>query len=338
MQRLHVNDLVGYLTEKEKDWELLVLPALAEQDEHYDIPTPYGLLHVDRKEGEALHPSREPQAMLEAYRTRMSDYVFSAQFQQRPIPKDGGTIKAAWLKYYDVDPTDFDRIIQSWDTASKAGEGNSFHVCTTWGVRGRDYYLLDVYRERVSFDRLKADAINLAKRRRPTTIVVEAQALGVALISELKESEELKEIGGFNVVASPPSSQSKEARLEEKIDRFSGGRVQLPREEKHWLKTYVDELTTFPYSRYNDQVDSTVQALGEVVAGDDGSFSRAMRTMELLSGSGNPDMVRLKVPPNTGTIYGMDGRITVPDGDGVIEVSPLEASSLERSNPAIKRL
>jgi predicted phage terminase large subunit-like protein len=330
MQRLHVDDLVGYVTEKE-DWDMLVLPALAEQDEHYDIRTPYGLLHVDRKEGEALHGSREPRDLLEGYKDKLSEYVFSAQFQQRPVPKDGGIIKPDWLNYYDVEPSDFDRIVQSWDTASKEGEGNSYNVCTTWGVAGKDYYLLDVYRHRGSFDRLKADAMRLAKRYQPTTIVIEAQATGVALISELRRSER------FNVVAAPASSESKTVRLEAKIDRFSGGSVHLPR-DAHWLKEYVNELTTFPASRYSDQVDSTVQALAEVSTGDDGSFDRAIRTMELLYDSGEPKKVRLKLPPDFGTLIGRDGHTVIPDGDGVIEVDQEAAGSLQQRDPRIERL
>ena len=27
-------------------------------------------------------------------------------------------------------------IVQSWDTANKAGELNDFSVCTTWGIDG----------------------------------------------------------------------------------------------------------------------------------------------------------------------------------------------------------
>ncbi len=37
-------------------------------------------------------------------------------------------------------------IVQSWDTANKAGKMNGFSVCTTWGIAGRSFYLLQVHR------------------------------------------------------------------------------------------------------------------------------------------------------------------------------------------------
>ena len=41
---------------------------------------------------------------------------------------------------------------------------------------------------------------------------------------------------------------------------FETGRVYLPREAP-WLSTYLDELLGFPNGRYDDQIDSTSQAL-----------------------------------------------------------------------------
>ena len=55
MQRLHADDLVAHVQEREK-WDVLSLAALAEQDETYEFSTPYGKRTVGRKEGEALHP------------------------------------------------------------------------------------------------------------------------------------------------------------------------------------------------------------------------------------------------------------------------------------------
>ena len=58
MQRLHQDDLVGHVLEQE-NWEVLSLPAIAEQDEEYRIETPLGRCRYHRYVGEALHPERE---------------------------------------------------------------------------------------------------------------------------------------------------------------------------------------------------------------------------------------------------------------------------------------
>jgi phage terminase large subunit-like protein len=45
--------------------------------------------------------------------------------------------------------------VQSWDTANKATERSDFSVCTTWGVKGKDLFLLAVLRRRLEYPALK---------------------------------------------------------------------------------------------------------------------------------------------------------------------------------------
>ena len=46
------------------------------------------------------------------------------------------------------------------------------------------------------------------------------------------------------------------------ITTFEAGNVWLPRpEDASWVQTYIAELTTFPASEYDDQVDVTSQAV-----------------------------------------------------------------------------
>ena len=59
MQRLHEDDLVGHLLERE-DWEVLSLPAIAEQEESFSVETIYGQRQFTRAIGQVLHPAREP--------------------------------------------------------------------------------------------------------------------------------------------------------------------------------------------------------------------------------------------------------------------------------------
>ena len=49
-------------------------------------------------------------------------------------------------------------------------------------------------------------------------------------------------------------------RLHACSDRFENGRVLLPANAP-WLDEYVLELVGFPGTKYDDQVDSTTQAL-----------------------------------------------------------------------------
>jgi predicted phage terminase large subunit-like protein len=49
-------------------------------------------------------------------------------------------------------------------------------------------------------------------------------------------------------------------RLHAQTALFESGRVLLP-VSAPWLEEYVRELTSFPGGKYDDQVDSTAQAL-----------------------------------------------------------------------------
>lgn len=84
----------------------------------------------------------------------MSPFVFSAQYQQNPMPIGSGMIKQEWMKYYQTLPSRFDKIILSWDTAVKAMENNAYSACAVVGIgneNGQKYYLIEVFRGRLNF-------------------------------------------------------------------------------------------------------------------------------------------------------------------------------------------
>ena len=79
MHRLHEDDLVGHVLAQE-DWEVVRLPAIAEEDERHVIDTLAGPREFIRRQGEALHPAREPLAMLEQIRRTIGEYNFAGQY------------------------------------------------------------------------------------------------------------------------------------------------------------------------------------------------------------------------------------------------------------------
>ena len=137
MQRLHIDDLVGHVLESEK-WAHLDLPAIAEAPQSIHI----GDDEIHHREiGDVLHPGRESRETLERIKETIGSQAFSAQYQQAPVPPGGALIKRSWFRFYRDSPQRPGiRIIQSWDTASKADEIHDYSVCTTWLVDGKDYY------------------------------------------------------------------------------------------------------------------------------------------------------------------------------------------------------
>jgi predicted phage terminase large subunit-like protein len=246
-QRLHADDLVAHVQEHES-WDVLSFPAIAEQDETYDFLTPYGRKRIHRKKGEILQPALLSATTLNSQRRAMTEYNFTAQYQQDPQPPSGIIVKREWLKFYGPNdkPEKFDQKIQSWDTANKDTELSNFSVCTTWGFKEKHMFLLDVYRRKVEFPDLKRAVRELAALHRPQIVLVEDKASGSSLIQELRAEH-------FSLVqAAPAIDGDKVMRLRAQTAKIEGGFVLFPK-EAHWLEAYLRELVTFPNSKNDDQ-------------------------------------------------------------------------------------
>lgn len=117
MQRLHCDDVVGHVLERDPSWRVLKIPAIAEEPELIDLG--HGLVH-GREAGDILHPEREPRAILDQVRLQHSSLTFSAQYQQAPVPPGGAFIQEKWFRRYARQPAvpNGEMVYQSWDIAS----------------------------------------------------------------------------------------------------------------------------------------------------------------------------------------------------------------------------
>ena len=252
MQRVHMDDLTGFVLGQSDDWEVLSLPAIAECEAI--IPLGLGRTH-HRRIGEVLSPEREPLYVLEALKLQIGGDAFSAQYQQAPIPPGGAMVKRHWVKRYKELPPHDQRylIVQSWDTASKGGPDNDWSVCTTWIVtRDKRWYLIDVWRRRVDYPGLKAAVQALAVRWKAQRVLVEDVGAGTGLVQEL-----VRKVSG--IIAVKPSGDKK-SRMAVASSKIEAGQVFLP-EQASWLADLESELFSFPGGRHDDQCDSISQAL-----------------------------------------------------------------------------
>jgi len=254
MQRLHVDDLAAHVLVKEP-WDHLNLPAIAASEQIFDLADGRQII---RPAGSALHAQREPQSLLDTIQARIGPYHFSSQYQQEPVPEEGNLVKWAWFQVYNAPPVleYADRIIQSWDMASKATELSDYSVCQTWQVKGSHYYLLDVLRARLDFPNLKRSVIEQARQYRVHTILMEDTALGTPLIQEFRYHTQA---GVPPPIAVTPKGE-KAVRLAAQSVTIEAGQVLLPRRAS-WLEDFRHELLAFPYRQYDDQVDSLSQFL-----------------------------------------------------------------------------
>jgi predicted phage terminase large subunit-like protein len=249
MQRVHMDDLTGFVLEQSDDWMVLNLPAIAESFQ--TIPMTMGRFH-ERRPGEVLSPEREPFEVLEELRRQLGSDLFSAQYQQMPVPPGGAMIKKAWIRRYTEAPR-ATFVVQSWDTASKGGPENDWSVCTTWiDTDDCQLYLLDVLRCRLDYPRLKTTMQQHSIKWNARKVLVEDAGIGTGLIAELRYK-----IPG--VIGIKPQ-YDKETRMSMASGLIEAGQVHLP-ERASWLAELETELFSFPGSRHDDQVDSISQML-----------------------------------------------------------------------------
>ena len=247
MQRLHQNDLSGYLL-RQDNWELLKIPAIAETTQKLS----FNNFSYTRKKNELLCEAREGIKEINDIKKILGFYNFSAQYQQSPINIDSGLIQRKWIKRYTKHP-DFIAIYQSWDTAIKIGHKNDYSVCTTWGVTANAYYLLEVFRKRLNYPDIKQMVFEKYQEYKVTGVIIEDKASGQQLIQDINASHKIP------IIKFLPQ-KSKFIRFLSVTTIIESGKIYVPN-QTDWLVDFETELFSFPSSLYDDQVDSMVQFL-----------------------------------------------------------------------------
>lgn len=255
MQRLHTDDLSGHLLDL-GGWEHVSFPMEAESATIIDFGR-FKDRPIKRQAGELLHPERFGPDEVEEYKTTMGSYGYAGQYQQRPVPKEGGTFHLDWFKRYKTPPTrpEVIKVIQSWDTASKDSEIHDFSVCSTWLLTRKALYLVDVYRARINAPTRRKQAISFWQRWASDAVLIEDKGSGIDLIQELKECPHR-----IPVIAFDPGNQPKAIRHESISPQIEAGLVYLP-ESASWLADFEAEVGNTPNAANDDQVDSMYQVV-----------------------------------------------------------------------------
>jgi predicted phage terminase large subunit-like protein len=253
MQRLHDNDLSGHLLREAGDeYKLLCLPTEYEPDN--DTSNEY-FKDPRTEKDELLFPQLyDPRAIKKA-KVALGSNRFSSQHQQGPVERKGGIIQNAWINYFTEHPPFdlFSKIIAYWDCAVEGKDTSSYVVGALWGMITIDsvtrFYLFDLMRDHADIT-ANIRMIRSFMRRHPYTseIVVEKKANGAPILQMLKEE--------FPLMVPDDPQGSKEARLRSVAPEFEAGNVLIPRDAK-WVPKYVQEVTRFPKSKDDDQVDVT---------------------------------------------------------------------------------
>ena len=143
--------------------------------------------------------------------------------------------------------------MQSWDTANKVTELSDFSVCTTWGVKDKNLFLIGVFRRQLEYPALKRAVREQQRLFGATEVLIEDKASGTQLIQELITE------GCYGVTRYQPTGD-KTMRLHAQTALIENGFVRIP-EAAPWLAEYLHEMTVFPKGKHDDQANSTAQFL-----------------------------------------------------------------------------
>ena len=272
--RWRQDDLSGWLqTEFAEEWERLNIAAqavdpmkLPEDDVDYGKPDV-----LDRKPGEYMISARNRTERDWTKKAReVGSRVWTAMYQGRPSPAEGGILKRDWWRRYEVPQwieradgsrwaTAYDELLMSWDLAFKDTEDSDFVVGQVWLRRGADAYLLEQVRGQWDFVETCRQFEDLVARWPQAVLkLVEDKANGPAVIAALN-----RKIPG--IVPIEPDG-GKEARASAIAPLVEAGNVWLPAAKlAPWAGGLIEEAAGFPTATNDDQVDALTQALNRMV-------------------------------------------------------------------------
>ena len=273
MQRLHADDTAGRAI-AEGGWAVIVLQMEFEPGNPLNHPA-----DPRTEAGELLFEGKFPRNEVDKLKVKL-DRHYSAQYQQNPLPPDGGPLKRwYWCFWYPKGatvpppirvrkpdgssheckqmelPANVTGHKQSWDLAFKDTKDSAFVVGQVWAELLADSFLLDQVRDKMDFNRT-LDAIRALSKTWPQAIgkLIEDKANGPAVMATLG-----REIHGLDPV-NPEGGKESRANAVSPVCR--SGNVWFPHPSLvPWVKALIDELEAFPSGNYADQVDTLTQYL-----------------------------------------------------------------------------
>ena len=249
MTRWSKRDLTGQVLKSAAqrggdEWEVIEFPAL--------LPS-----------GNPLWPEFWSLKELSALKEELPNSKWQAQYQQNPTSEVSAIVKREWWQVWEKeDPPSCEFTLMAWDTAFEKSQRADYSALTTWGVfyhpddtgiSQANIILLNAFRERMEFPRLKQEAIDQYKEWEPDSVIIEKKASGAPLIYEMRAM-------GIPVQEFTPSKgNDKISRLNAVSDLFASGRVWAPNTQ--WAEEVIDEVASFPSGEHDDYVDSVSLAL-----------------------------------------------------------------------------
>lgn len=254
MQRLHENDVTGYLLAK-KGQHIHHINLPAEVSEHVR-PESLKNKYIDG----LLDPIRLSRSILAEARTDLGSRAYSGQYEQMPFEDGGNIVKSEWFRT--ISRAEYDIIkgnnpeVFFIDTAYTANSENDPSGIIATCKIGNDLYISaakKVYLKFPDLIRFVPKWVNQNGYTSRSTIRIEPKANGLSVIDQLKEVTQL------NVTKTPSPTDDKETRLNAASPSVESGRVILV--AGTWNEEFTTEIAGFPQRSHDEYVDLLCYAI-----------------------------------------------------------------------------
>jgi predicted phage terminase large subunit-like protein len=262
MQRVHENDVTGYLLSKKKEQiRHICLPAEVSEDVR-----PVEL--KDRYIDGLLDPKRMPAHVLAEAKVDLGSYGYANQYGQKSSPQEGGILKTDWFGIIDW-KQDYAALV--WNTAVDPAysedTANDESGMMQFAKHENDILIRfseGIYKEFPELVKYTQSFAELHGYSPRSIIFVEPKASGKSLVQTIKRSTTI------NIKEDVPPFKDKVARVSDISPICEAGRVKLIRGS--WNDAFLDQVRTFPNSKQDGQIDTLVIAINNSLKKKSGSW------------------------------------------------------------------
>ncbi|MFW6246753.1 MAG: phage terminase large subunit [bacterium] len=260
MQRLHENDPSGHLLAKKKEnLKHICLPGQIRDYGRFVKPKEALAYYKD----DLFDINRMNWDVLADLEKDLGQYGFAGQIGQNPAPPGGGMFQVEHLGQTSqiFDSNEYEKIVRYWDKAGTAKKRAAYSVGVKMiKLRNGKYLIDDVKRGKWNADKREAIIRQTAEIDGPKCHVIVEQEPG----SGGKESAQgtIRNLAGFMVFKDRPTGD-KGDRADPYSVQVNNGNVILRTAD--WNYDYKEELRSYPFATYKDQVDASSGAFNYLV-------------------------------------------------------------------------
>lgn len=244
--RWHEDDLAGWLLREHahENWRVINLPAVAEGQSD----------PIGRSAGEALWPDQYPIEVLERIKLAVGPRDWSALYQQRPRPDEGGYFKSEWLRTAESLPPRGTLKVYGGSDYAVTADGGDYTVHAVVGVDPDNRpWLLDLWREQASSDVWVEAFCDLVQKWKPIGWAEEhgqiKSGVGPFLMRRMMERKAYVYREPF------PTRGDKAVRAQSIRGRMAMKGLWMLRDSP-WRADLEAELLSFPVGVHDDQADA----------------------------------------------------------------------------------